>query len=70
LHYEPEVSEALGFDSAAVLGLLHMETSRSAWSENLIRTANRSALCTALLRADGTVIRVENPSKTRRRQGQ
>ncbi len=66
LHYEPEVSEALGFGfRCGFLGLLHMEIVQ----ERLEREFDQDLITTApsvvyeLLKADGEVIRVENPSK-------
>ena len=66
LHYEPEVSEALGFGfRCGFLGLLHMEIVQ----ERLEREFDQDLITTApsvvyeVLRADGTVMMVENPSK-------
>ncbi len=66
LHYEPEVSEALGFGfRCGFLGLLHMEIVQ----ERLEREFDQDLITTApsvvyeVLRADGEVIKVENPSK-------
>ena len=66
LHYEPEVSEALGFGfRCGFLGLLHMEIVQ----ERLEREFDQDLITTApsvvyeVLRADGEIIRVENPSK-------
>ena len=66
LHYEPEVSEALGFGfRCGFLGLLHMEIVQ----ERLEREFDQDLITTApsvvyeVLRADGTLIKVENPSK-------
>jgi GTP-binding protein LepA len=66
LHYEPEVSEALGFGfRCGFLGLLHMEIVQ----ERLEREFDQDLITTApsvvyeVLKADGEVIRVENPSK-------
>ncbi|MES2942720.1 MAG: translation elongation factor 4 [Pseudomonadota bacterium] len=66
LHYEPEVSEALGFGfRCGFLGLLHMEIVQ----ERLEREFDQDLITTApsvvyeVLRSDGEVIKVENPSK-------
>ncbi len=66
LHYEPEVSEALGFGfRCGFLGLLHMEIVQ----ERLEREFDQDLITTApsvvyeVLRADGEMIMVENPSK-------
>ena len=66
LHYEPEVSQALGFGfRCGFLGLLHMEIVQ----ERLEREFDQDLITTApsvvyeVLRADGEVIMVENPSK-------
>jgi GTP-binding protein LepA len=66
LHYEPEVSEALGFGfRCGFLGLLHMEIVQ----ERLEREFDQDLITTApsvvyeVLKADGEIIRVENPSK-------
>ena len=66
LHYEPEVSEALGFGfRCGFLGLLHMEIVQ----ERLEREFDQDLITTApsvvyeVLRADGEIIKVENPSK-------
>ena len=66
LHYEPEVSEALGFGfRCGFLGLLHMEIVQ----ERLEREFDQDLITTApsvvyeVLKADGELIRVENPSK-------
>ncbi len=66
LHYEPEVSEALGFGfRCGFLGLLHMEIVQ----ERLEREFDQDLITTApsvvyeVLKADGETIRVENPSK-------
>ena len=66
LHYEPEVSEALGFGfRCGFLGLLHMEIVQ----ERLEREFDQDLITTApsvvyeVLRADGETIMVENPSK-------
>ena len=66
LHYEPEVSEALGFGfRCGFLGLLHMEIVQ----ERLEREFDQDLITTApsvvyeVLKADGTVMMVENPSK-------
>lgn len=66
LHYEPEVSEALGFGfRCGFLGLLHMEIVQ----ERLEREFDQDLITTApsvvyeVLRADGELIKVENPSK-------
>ncbi|MCD2165925.1 translation elongation factor 4 [Comamonas koreensis] len=66
LHYEPEVSQALGFGfRCGFLGLLHMEIVQ----ERLEREFDQDLITTApsvvyqVLKADGELIDVENPSK-------
>ena len=66
LHYEPEVSEALGFGfRCGFLGLLHMEIVQ----ERLEREFDQDRITTApsvvyeVLKVDGEIMRVENPSK-------
>ena len=66
LHYEPEVSQALGFGfRCGFLGLLHMEIVQ----ERLEREFDQDLITTApsvvyqVVRADGEVQMVENPSK-------
>ena len=66
LHYEPEVSQALGFGfRCGFLGLLHMDIVQ----ERLEREFDMDLVTTAptvvyeVLLRDGTVLRVENPSK-------
>lgn len=66
LHYEPEVSQALGFGfRCGFLGLLHMEIVQ----ERLEREFDQDLITTApsvvyqVLKADGEIIMVENPSK-------
>src|SRR6218665_3056148 len=66
LHYEPEVSQALGFGfRCGFLGLLHMEIVQ----ERLEREFDQDLITTApsvvyqVVKADGQVLMVENPSK-------
>jgi GTP-binding protein LepA len=66
LHYEPEVSQALGFGfRCGFLGLLHMEIVQ----ERLEREFDQDLITTApsvvyqVLKADGEILMVENPSK-------
>ena len=66
LQYEPEVSQALGFGfRCGFLGLLHMEIVQ----ERLEREFDQDLITTApsvvyqVLRGDGEVVMVENPSK-------
>ena len=66
LHFEPEVSQALGFGfRAGFLGLLHMDIVQ----ERLEREYNMDLITTApsvvyeVLLRNGEVIHVENPSK-------
>jgi GTP-binding protein LepA len=66
LHYEPEVSQALGFGfRCGFLGLLHMEIVQ----ERLEREFDQDLITTApsvvyqVLKADGEMVMVENPSK-------
>lgn len=66
LHYEPEVSQALGFGfRCGFLGLLHMEIVQQRlereFDQDLITTA--PSVVYEVLQSDGTVIKVENPSK-------
>jgi GTP-binding protein LepA len=66
LHYEPEVSQALGFGfRCGFLGLLHMEIVQ----ERLEREFDQDLITTApsvvyeVMTADGAVTKVENPAK-------
>jgi GTP-binding protein LepA len=66
LHYEPEVSQALGFGfRCGFLGLLHLEIVQ----ERLEREFDQDLITTApsvvyqVLQADGQTLMVENPSK-------
>jgi GTP-binding protein LepA len=66
LHYEPEVSQALGFGfRCGFLGLLHLEIVQ----ERLEREFDQDLITTApsvvyqVLKADGETLMVENPSK-------
>jgi GTP-binding protein LepA len=66
LHYEPEVSQALGFGfRCGFLGLLHMEIVQ----ERLEREFDQDLITTApsvvyqVVRGDGEVVLVENPAK-------
>lgn len=66
LHYEPEVSQALGFGfRCGFLGLLHMEIVQERlereFDQDLITTAP-SVIYEVVLK-DGTIMTVENPSK-------
>ena len=66
LHYEPEVSQALGFGfRCGFLGLLHMEIVQ----ERLEREFDQDLITTApsvvyqVVKADGEIVMVENPAK-------
>jgi GTP-binding protein LepA len=66
LHYEPEVSQALGFGfRCGFLGLLHMdivqERLEREFDQDLITTA--PSVVYEVLKNDGEVIMVENPAK-------
>ncbi|MES2687462.1 MAG: translation elongation factor 4 [Pseudomonadota bacterium] len=66
LHYEPEVSQALGFGfRCGFLGLLHMEIVQQRlereFDQDLITTA--PSVVYEVLQTDGSIIMVENPSK-------
>jgi GTP-binding protein LepA len=68
LHYEPEVSQALGFGfRCGFLGLLHMEIVQERlereFDQDLITTAPSVVYEVLTAGKDGEVIRVENPSK-------
>ncbi len=68
LHYEPEVSQALGFGfRCGFLGLLHMEIVQERlereFDQDLITTAPSVVYEVLTAGKDGAVMRVENPSK-------
>ncbi len=68
LHYEPEVSQALGFGfRCGFLGLLHMEIVQERlereFDQDLITTAPSVVYEVLTAGKDGEVLRVENPSK-------
>ena len=66
LHYEPEVSQALGFGfRCGFLGLLHMDVVQ----ERLEREYDQDLITTAptvvyqIVQRDGTILNIENPAK-------
>ena len=66
LHYEPEVSQALGFGfRCGFLGLLHMDVVQ----ERLEREYDQDLITTAptvvyqIVHRDGTILNIENPAK-------
>jgi GTP-binding protein LepA len=66
LHYEPEVSEALGFGfRVGFLGLLHMDIvqERLEREYNLELVTSAPTVVYEVARTDGTVIYVDNPAK-------
>jgi GTP-binding protein LepA len=68
LHYEPEVSQALGFGfRCGFLGLLHMEIVQERlereFDQDLITTAPSVVYEVLTAGKDGELLRVENPSK-------
>jgi len=68
LHYEPEVSQALGFGfRCGFLGLLHMEIVQERlereFDQDLITTAPSVVYQVQLGGTEGKVIEIENPSK-------
>ncbi len=66
LHYEPEVSQALGFGfRCGFLGLLHMDVVQERlereYDQHLITTA--PTVVYQIVQRDGTILNIENPAK-------